>query len=44
MNLMSNEALTILREKDNPIEIQHTGIEVTQIYVMLWIEKNKHTC
>ena len=44
MNLMSNEALTILREKDNPIEIQHTGIEVTQIYVILWIEKNKHTC
>ena len=44
MNLPSNEeALTILREKDNPIEIQHTEIEVNQIYVTLWIEKNKHT-
>ena len=44
MNLPSNEeALTILREKDNPIEIQRTEIEVNQIYVTLWIEKNKHT-
>ena len=44
MNLPSNEeALTILREKDNPIEIQHTEIEVNQIYVTLMIEKNKHT-
>ena len=44
MNLLSNkEALTILREKDNPIEIQHTEIEVNKIYVILSIEKNKHT-
>ena len=40
MNLPSNEeALTILREKDNPIEIQHTEIEVNQIYVTICIEK-----
>ena len=44
MNLQSNEeALTILQEKDNPLEIQHTEIEVNQIYVTLWIERNKHT-
>ena len=44
MNLPSNEeTITIWREKDNPIEIQHTEIEVNQIYVTLWIEKNKHT-
>ena len=44
MNLPSNEeALTILREKDNPTEMKHTEIEVNQIYVTLWIEKNKHT-
>ena len=44
MNLPSNEeTLTILREKDNPIEMQHTEIEVNQICVTLWIEKNKHT-
>ena len=41
LNLPSNEeALTILRKKDNPIEIQHTEIEINQIYVTLWIEKN----
>ena len=40
MNLPSNEeALTFLREKDNPTEIKHTEIEVNQIYVTLWIEK-----
>ena len=44
LNLPSNEeALIILWKKDNPIEIQHTEIEVNQIYVTLWIEKNKHT-
>ena len=44
MNLPSNEeSLTILGEKDNPIEIQDTEIEVNQIYVTLWIEENKHT-
>ena len=44
MNLPSNEeVLTILREKNNPIEIQHTKIKVNQIYVTFWIEKNKHT-
>ena len=44
MNLSPNEeALAILWEKDSPIEIQHTEIEVNQIYVTLWIEKNKHT-
>ena len=44
MNLPPNEeALTILREKDNPIEIQDTEIEVNQAYVTLWIEKNQHT-
>ena len=44
MNLPSNEeTLTILREKDNPIEMQHTEIEVNQICVTLLIEKNKHT-
>ena len=44
MNLPSNEeALTILREKNNPIEMHHAEIEVNQIYVTLWIEKNEHT-
>ena len=44
MNLPSNEeSLTILGEKDNPIEIQDTEIEVNQVYVTLWIEENKHT-
>ena len=44
MNLPSNEkALAIIREKDNPVEIQHTEIKVNQIYVTLWIEKNEHT-
>ena len=44
MNLPSNEeALTILQEKGNPTEIQHTETEVNQVYVTLWIEKNKHT-
>ena len=43
MNLPSNEeALTILQEKDNPIEIQHTEIEVNQSYITLWIKKSKH--
>ena len=40
LNLPSNEeALIILWEKDNPIEIQHTEIEVNQIYVTICIEK-----
>lgn len=44
MDLPSNEeALTILQGKENPIDIQHTEIEINQIYVTLWIEKNKHT-
>ena len=44
MNLLSNEeALAVLREKDSPIDVQQTEIEVNQIYVTLWIEKNKHT-
>ena len=44
MNLLSTgEALTTLREKDNPTEIQHTEVEGNQIYVTLWIEKNKYT-
>ena len=44
MNLPSNEeALTILREKYNPIEIQDTEIEVNQAYVTLWIEENQYT-
>ena len=43
MNLPSNEeTITIRREKDNPIEIQHTEIEVNQIYVTLWTQKNKY--
>ena len=40
---VNRKALTIIREKDNPVEIQHTEIEVNQIYVTLWIEKNEHT-
>ena len=36
MNLLSNEeALAVLREKDSPIDVQQTEIEVNQIYVTL---------
>ena len=36
MNLLSNEeALAVLQEKDNPIDVQQTEIEVNQIYVTL---------